>query len=180
MKTISIAALIALSLGVSARAQSLKDTTDFIHDFTETHGSFGDSNWQENFRVQFEGCTMKVSDTLQDISCLRIENRDVCGKNPKPSSPSHSLASVNLKDLEPISLITDVDRDVSGGYGGYWIQLTARNDRPKVATTGDEYSFHGLKIYRTSLGLDSSSNARRTAKALNHAIKLCGGKASAF
>ena len=167
--------LVILATSIT-QAQSLKETTDFLHDFVDAHGSFGDENWHESFHVTFNGCSMTVVDNRKDVSCSRPENKDVCSGDSKVTSYVLT-SSTNLKELEPT---TETDL-IFSTYGGYWVEPTTRNDRAVVSTsTSTPYGPVVDKDTRISVGLSTESAAKRVAKALNHAVILCGGKASAF
>ena len=85
-------------------------------------------------------------------------------------------ASTNLKELEPT-----VEADQIPTYGGYWVEPTTKNDRPLVSThTVTPFGPVVDKDTKLSVGVSSPWAAKRVAKALNHAVTLCGGKASAF
>ncbi|MFI5087390.1 MAG: hypothetical protein ACHP7I_03270 [Terriglobales bacterium] len=168
--------ILTVSFAQAQNSPSLKDTTDWIHDFVEAHGGGFDHNWTDVFKITFNGCAVTVAETRKDRSCTRPENKDACGGSH--TETSYITSTFNLKDFEP----ADVSHFVHT-YGVYWLNLSVRNDRPlvqrRIKLSKDDSPLTSTDN-NVDIGLSTENGARRVAKAFNHAIKICGGKPAVF
>jgi len=180
-KTIAMALLMICSVPSHAKTQSLKETTDWLHDFVQAEGEVfsADGNWYDRYQVIINGCEVTILHDTRDLSCSKPENRDVCGD--EHITNNNFKQTFNLKDIDPKRITMDLNDE----FRGYTVNLTTLNERPLVA--------HSVKIganffpvnmvesnHDAYLVFRNSEAAERAAKAFHYAVILCGGKPSAF
>jgi len=172
-----LAGVLTASLVHAQQVPKLRDTTDWLHDFIGTHGRVENQNWMDTFHITFSGCTATLVDYSEDMSCTRPENEEVCQGNKRPPKYMHRF-TFNLKDLEPTAISDDFNWTPNHG-----VMLEVRNDRPlvKEVITAPDWGVATTERYHyVTIGFTTEDDSRRVVKAFNHAIKLCGGKTSAF
>jgi hypothetical protein len=170
---ISIMLLTSPLITASANAQdtsqkpSLKDTTEWIHDFVEEAGHAADTEFfPGTWHVAFDECAVRI---VEDVAGIVDTQR------------------FNLKDIDLNAVQSD---DFGGRFNStfkaaFMVKLGGRNFRPLVAETSGSKNGTGTtngthNFTSASLGLSAEAAANRVAKAFRHAIQLCGGKATAY
>ena len=163
-----IAGAVLVLYAASANAQSLDETTEWIHDFVEARGYVFGPYGTDDYHVNFAGCAITVIDNQIDRSCSLPEIK--CGDAHSPSY-IRTFKS-NLKDFDPGASddIQEADR--------YTVILRPRNDRLVVMYSIDKVPVSKQNVLKVNV--DSLTAVKRLVKAFNHAITLCGGKASTF
>src|SRR5438270_6139754 len=80
-----------------AQAQSLKETTDWLHDFLQSREPLRsrDGNWRDIYQLVANGCEVTISLEVHDLSCLKPKN----GCDGEAKEEIHRQKRVfNLKD----------------------------------------------------------------------------------
>src|SRR5271165_965967 len=152
--------LVTLSLLGSACGQSLKQTTQWMRTFASAHShwhvegaQFGDST-----ELKFSGCGVK-----------QILYQD--GK-PLNGSLDASTTTYSLADLDPKSVKLYAN-SASVGF-------ETTNSEDKISISGEASCKYAVCVSGWVINFDEEANAVRFAKAMRHAITLCGGRASPF
>jgi hypothetical protein len=161
-------------LDVEAEPPTLKATADWLHDFVEAEAVVFSPGgiWVDRYHVSLTGCHVVVVQDITDMSCTK--------PNSKCSS-HYSVTNIlkrefDLKDIDPDRIeIEPFDNRVN---------LTTRNERPlvnKFVKYHEEFvkGFPEHDAY-IEFGRHNSESAQRVAKALRHAVTLCGGVSSPF
>jgi hypothetical protein len=175
-----------LSITVNlAQAQSLKETTDWLHDFMQANGSLFsvDANWHDRYQVTANGCEVTIQHDTEDLSCTKPKNKGACHGGPLVET-HHFRQLFNLKDIDHARITVDSNPSFRGDS----VNLVTLNERPLV--TNSMTFVDGGKFRKQSWVDDDSRRAyvvlphpeaaKRVAKAFQHAVALCGGKASPF
>ena len=175
-----------------AKQHDLRETLLWIDQTYNPHeggDNLGQGHGQAAYYLQkpgeekeiFEKSEMTVT---QDGSCdvvIREQNPAVGAHNDVSSDTTFTLS---LRDVDPESIKTKI-------YGrSAEIEFLTRNSAPVVKeemvstflklTGSDHESKHVSKANHVFLIVDDVPYAQRLAKALKHAVELCGGKASRF
>ena len=152
--------LVTLSLLGSAWGQSLQQTTQWMRTFARAHSlwhvegtQFGDST-----ELKFSGCSVK-----------QILYQD--GK-PLNGSVDASATSYSLADLDPKS-VKLYPNSASVGF-------ETTNSEDKISISGETTCKYASCVSEWIMNFDEEANAVRFAKAMRHAITLCGGRTSPF
>jgi hypothetical protein len=161
-----LAALMAAAMAV-ARAQEpgFADTIDFVRRSLDTHGDFRD--------VGGGSLRIRLSDVLGKR--LRVRSTFTAGT---PGAPERSeTTEYSLADLDPSA--THVRLWFVGGRRAYAVWL-ADSGRGGIRTWPEGNEDLGAQPRPAGwIGMDDETLARALAKAVNHAIRLAGGKAAA-
>jgi hypothetical protein len=152
--------LVTLLLLGSAWGQSLQQTTQWIRTFASAHSrwhvegaQFGDST-----ELKFSGCSVK-----------QILYQD--GK-PLNGSLDASTAIYSLADLDP--------RSVKLYPSSASVGFETTNSEDKIRISGEKSCKYAVCVSEWVINFDEEANAVRFAKAMRHAITLCGGRPSPF
>lgn len=125
--------------------------------------------------VSFSGCTVVFKTRL-------------CNKDAQPSNGSGTscalkiglLYTVPLNSLDPSSIgIEKQTFDIDT----WWITLHTTNDKPEIKMQLVDENPGPQKIYGENkfiITLNNEEVAKRMVRALQHAVKMCGGKAEPF
>lgn len=177
--TLRLTAFLILVRVTSADAQTLKGTTDWLHNFVEANAA--------RYREEANGELSDWKGHLSAKGCEITIQEDGHVEKTLPYRSFHR-AMFNLKDMDPSRVEQSVLDDTAR------ISLHATNERPIVRNISklvfpksfddepvewenDEFANDHVV---TLIGLGDSNAAQRVAKALRHAITLCGGKPSTF
>lgn len=164
--------LLLLCLPLGLLAQSLPTTTSWMQPFANSHAIVSDELGKDSINP------LSILATKLDISGCKVRATIYKGGAPINASADieNSTTKFSLSDLDPKSVRVDI-----GPYSGCAsVSLETTNATNSICLSG--YCPH-LPIggYNSWLiNFDDKVNAERFAKAMRHAIVLCGGKASAF
>ncbi|MBX7187808.1 MAG: hypothetical protein K1Y01_21885 [Vicinamibacteria bacterium] len=161
-----------------AKDTSLSGTTEWLRDFFETEANVSNTNWRDKYRIVAKGCEITIVHDTEDLSCTRIENKDVC--DPWPHSTMTSFRQVfNLKDID----MDRIEVHEEASFRAFAVSLTTQNNRPLVAHAvkiAGEFVKSGERPQAAYAVLPTQEGAERVAKAFRNAVARCGGKRSAF
>jgi hypothetical protein len=175
--------LVAILNASLAQAQSLKATTDWLQDFMQAKGSVWsvDRNWRDRYQVVANGCEVTILHDTEDVSCTRPKAN--CDGGPRVDT-HHFRQVFNLKDID----LRRITVNSNPTFHGDTVNLVTMNERPLVTNSmklvdgGDflKQSWVDDDSRNAYVVLSDSDAAKRIAKAFQHAVGLCGGKASPF
>lgn len=144
-------------------------------------------HWVQNTLADGEGKTYFRNDErenlLWDVNGCQVTFEYVTYSDWPRIVSSHSRQRVSLGDLDPTSLnVTDgiENEDIVGHVSDVTVHTTDKV--PRVHLTLNDWSWEGSRTLPTTdlLWQLPAPYAARFAKALKHAITLCGGKPSSF
>jgi hypothetical protein len=161
-----LAAILASVLSFGQSGPTLKETTDWIHNFTEQHGGYELSlpSYSANSidHIAFKGCAATVANETS------VTMNNYAGETPKKETKKE-IFSVQFS-------LADIDPDVEEGNmdaHSYTVMLRTRDDAPLI---------HYGKSLGTAYEMtaDTEEGAQRLIRVVHHAVILCGGKPSTF
>jgi hypothetical protein len=167
---IAIATILGLVLCTSVTAQSLKQTAQWLEAFGTTHAYWSNADGKVlHDTIKITGCT--VRQTMHNEL-----GKPVTGDDEKASTTMFSLA-----DIDPTSI------KAYSGYKGEsenfpLVSFETTNAQDKISPSGEStcnYRFD-FCVSNWQVNIDTYGNAQRFAKAMKHAVELCGGKPSTF
>ena len=165
VKTSTLALLVAVFLlcVAPAQAQSFKETLGWMHQSSEYH-AFVDAtdNALESTQVPLTNtCTNFV--IIQERSAAR-------------QPPYTYKILLNLRAVDPDTVHATVVKDKSWAY----IDIGTTNDEEAIQISSTPVPPMVTGTAGVSVKFEDTSFAGRFAKALRHAVILCGGKPSTF
>jgi hypothetical protein len=176
MKTFIVIAVFIISLAAGAVAQngpSLQETTTWIHDFVETHGTV--PTWEDAHETD----VTKFDISFMGDGCITAIDSHTTLSIDGTVSKFWERYTFSLRNIDPRT-VTAFDAE---SYSG--IRFATTNNRknilnlyPRHGGAGDTVSAN--EEYSTGFSVDSNNGGHRLAKAFRHAVELCGGKPSAF
>lgn len=177
------ALLLAVLSATVAQAQSLRETTDWLHEFMQAKGGLlsVDRNWRDRYQILANGCEVTIQHDTEDLSCTKPKAK--CDGGPRVVA-HHFKQLFNLKDMD----LSRVTVSASPSFRGESVNLITFNERPLVTSSmtfvdGGEFvkqSWVDDDNRHVYVVLPNLEAAKRVAKAFQHAVELCGGKASPF
>ena len=158
---------------------SLEDTLVWMDNFVADHGSqlTGQRNTDKGAcKLGTPNCEPRHDVTILDShGCLATIKWSVAVNYKDFGTHTYHFS---LKDLDPNSVASVKDNPFENA-----VAVETTNSEKKVTeslTLPGGKAEERNKHTRVELVFDNGDNARRFAKALKHAIQLCGGKPSAF
>lgn len=156
--------LATLLLLGSAWGQSLQQTTQWMETFASAHSLWHAEGSQigDSTELRFSGCSVK-----------QILYQD--GK-PLNGTLDASTTTYSLADLDPKSV------KLYPSSVTHWnsIGFETTNSQDKISISGGESCKYAGCVSEWLINFDEEANAVRFAKAMRHAITLCGGRTSPF
>jgi hypothetical protein len=160
---------------------TLKETLAFIRDTLTDHGYSRSANKSFGFSMFFitkldmstsEGCDVELTERTTSTTNWTT------GKTDVESSPP-VIFTVPLAHLDPTSALAANDVPIASGWTANGAHVTVRtfNNQRIIRQVKD-----GVTTFSSEyeIGLSDLEQATRLAKAVAHAVDLCGGKPSAF
>jgi hypothetical protein len=189
----SLAILLSLVLIPTAQAQTLKETLDWMRNTLQPSGALGmDQNGASRYSVMpgylhaetikkfsYESCKVTLVKLQEDIDPALFGN----------STPNLTeyTESFSLADIDPATITHDSG---DGDLNGKIVVFSTTNDKKTIHCSavnknpGKEFGKDAgcLPAYDNSeqLRFSTTQYTLRFAKALKHAVQLCGGKPSTF
>jgi hypothetical protein len=151
-------------------------------------------HWIQNTLDDREGNTQYLSEDGEIVNHINLiaalngcqvtfayETREV-EKDKREEETFHSRTQVNLGDLDPTSITSDLGAPEILGLPVSTVRVHTTDTTPSVNLDAGARGWEPARIIATTdLLLElPSPYAERFVKALKHAITLCGGKTSAF
>jgi hypothetical protein len=166
--------LLALA-SMSAFGQSLKDTTQWLENFSAYHGAWVNDDGSIAFEhLDINECS--VTD--------RVFSLDKNGvPDPADFGDKHAHFEFSFSDLDPNTVKTNVPLDHHSVHA--YTEFETTDAKPKIGLCG-QVNVNGTEktscgpFTRLSINLDNEADADRFTKAFKHAVILCGGKPSTF
>ena len=141
---------------------SRKDTLQWMHDFLAEHSGdstvVGDGVWRTSYSLESDGCKVTLTD---------LEER----KSDPQRRDYKEIYQFSLSELDPTTA-----KFVKAEYGSF-ADVGTRDKRSVIHMweDGKDYPQWSLRIV-----FSDDNDAYRFAKAMKHAVELCGGKPSTF
>lgn len=152
---------VLLLLG-SAWGQSLQETTEWMRTFASAHSRWQWGGARNSNELQFSGCIVK-----------QIIYQD--GK-PMNGSLDASTATYSLADLDPKSVKLYPNPSSASVSVGF----ETINSENKIIIGEAKSCKYTLCVNEWVIAFDEEASALRFAKAMGHAITVCGGRGSVF
>jgi hypothetical protein len=164
---------------------SLAETLDFIRDALASYGS------TQSFFTPPNGGNHQLargfSNTVASAeSCnLTIRGQVDWYKASGGSTTVGNTTSFNLADIDPASVSlkhpsSDSSEFGTSSYTGVYLQWSTTGLSKSIVRHYWPNNTQEDQLSEESIGISDEATAMRVAKALVHAIELCGGKKSAF
>jgi hypothetical protein len=193
LETLSLAVLFSLVVSPTAQAQTLKETVDWMQSTLQPSGLLGmEQNGASRYSVMpgylhaetikkfsYEGCKVTVVKLVEDIDPALFGNS-------KPSLTEYT-ENFSLADIDPATITHDSG---DGDLNGKIVVFSTTNDKKTIHCSavnknpGEKFGKDAgcLPPYDNSeqLRFSTPQYTARFAKALKHAVQLCGGKPSTF
>jgi hypothetical protein len=152
----------------TATPPTLQETLDWLKDELAAHGYLGA---MANRLTAMDGCHLTIS---TDMNGSGFVNGD-----------SINNAAFNLGDLDPTSVRAEAFAGI-GTKSAQGVAFKTWSNKPLIVnsnSSSDPNNRWGIPAGPSTswaIGLDSSDEAGRTAKAFIHAVEICGGKPALF
>jgi hypothetical protein len=171
--TVQVAILVSMmfvSLGLSAETKevqkpSMKETITWMDNFSGQHGFLTNAGvTRMNALRAIKDCAVSIEITYPNAK--------------KTSQPKKLNATILLSDFDPNAVREETDKDA----GTYEVEFERSDSSPEIEESVEMADGSKTKwfVAEESLFFDSEESARRFARALVHAINLCGGTPAPF
>jgi hypothetical protein len=172
-----------LCIPAFAQAQTLEETTHWLHSFVAAKAVVHDRSgiWSDTYTVEFRGAQITIIHGVKDQSCLKPENRTVCGD---AHVSSHFFKQqFSLKEIDPDS----IQYEENLNFRGYTIPMNTTNLSDVIVYSvriGNDWVIDKARgveeDHKAYIVVQDEQSAKRIVKALRHAVLLSGGKPSPF
>jgi hypothetical protein len=161
MKQFLTTLLVLIAFGAPARAQSFKETLRWMHNTAAYEGG----GYHAGDKTMMDETEVPLSNTCHNF--VIIQTAHYLGQERKPDHVWK--ISMDLSTIEP----SEVRGHAVEGKPWSYVDIGTTNSEDMIHTPDRDTS--GVSLF-----FNGTSYAPRFAKALRHAVVLCGGKASAF
>ena len=175
--------LVLLSTGWGQSSNvSLQDTVDWLQTKSHLITYVGASTLRETVEAKRgstwtvalkEPCILELSSTgkQEESRSKTLKPRIVV--NPEIQAPENpSSIFIPLSSINPQRITTATMKGpIAGGHGN--VQLVATDEKAMIPWRGKDKTVH---VKSVTIGFDQEGMTQRVAKALTHAVNLCGGR----
>jgi hypothetical protein len=151
------------AFGAPAQAQSFEETLRWMHNTAAYEGG----GYHAGDKTVMDETEVPLSNTCHNF--VIIQTTHYLAKEHRPDNAWK--ITMDLSTIEPSSVRTTLVKGKPWSY----VDVSTTNDEDTIHTSDRDTSTSGVSLF-----FNGTSYALRFAKALRHAVVLCGGKSSAF
>ena len=164
MRAISllVTVLSVISCGAQTKDPSLKDTLEWMHSAFPDSQSLTATMAGQTRELNSSDCTVTITDRWKDKETKKMAKRDTV---------------IDLSLIDPDSIKAYVDNVIPGDKDQGDVVLVTTDDKKNIVEKSTGKPYYTEREFISFIGIEY---AERFAKALKHAVALCGGKPSTF